>query len=406
MSELIIQTPRVFLPALKPCRYLGLRGGRGSGKSHVIAELLVEDHLLRKVDTACLRETQKSLRFSSKKLIESKIASMGVGYHFEIQRDVIKDKNGGIMIFDGMQNHTAESFKSMEGFKNFWFEEARNISARSLEILRPTMRSEGGRMIFTWNPYLASDPIEGLFNPSDLPPRAVLINANYTDNPFFPLDLQEEMEFDRKRDPDKYAHIWLGEYMQRSEARVFNNWRIEECEIPLGATPRYGADFGFSIDPSVVLRCWIDGRNLYIDYEAWQLGCEIDKLPELFMSVPESEKWPLVADTSRPETISYLRNHGFPKILAAVKGARSVEEGVEFLKAYDIIVHPRCQHLIDELTLYSYKTDPLTSKVLPVLSDKNNHCLDALRYACEGVRRAKATTTSRVVLMPQATSWR
>ena len=70
-----------------------------------------------------------------------------------------------------------------------------------------------------------------------------------------------------------------------------------------------------------------------------------------------------------------------------------MEEGVEFLKSFDIIVHPRCKHLIDELTLYSYKTDPLDeSKVLPILADKDNHLIDALRYACEGARRARKPT--------------
>jgi phage terminase large subunit len=110
------------------------------------------------------------------------------------------------------------------------------------------------------------------------------------------------------------------------------------------------------------------------------------------MQVPEAERWPLVADSSRPETISHMRKHGFPKIMAAVKGKDSVNEGIEWLKSYDIVVHPRCTHTIDELTFYSYKTDPLTGKILPVLQDANNHVIDALRYACEGVRRAGSVT--------------
>jgi phage terminase large subunit len=218
--------------------------------------------------------------------------------------------------------------------------------------------------------------------------------------------LRDELEYDRSRDPDKFAHIWLGEYQRNSEARVFRNWRVEDFDTPPGVTFRMGADFGFSIDPSVLVRCYIEGHNLYIDHEAWQVGCEINHLPALFLSVPESERWPLTADSARPETISYLRNHGFPKILSAVKGARSVEEGVEFLKSFDIIVHPRCQHVIDELTLYSFEVDPLTEQVLPKLADKNNHCIDALRYACEGARRASASkVVRRVRPAMQARSW-
>ena len=174
-----------------------------------------------------------------------------------------------------------------------------------------------------------------------------------------------------------------------SEARVFRNWRIEEFEVQPEWILRQGADWGFSVDPSVLVQCAIVGRTLYVPHEAYRIGCEIDNLPDLFFTVPESERWPMVADSARPETISYMRRHGFPRILSAVKGAKSLEEGVEFLKSFDIVVHPRCQHLIDELTLYSYETDPLTGLVLPKLSDKDNHVIDALRYACEGARRAK-----------------
>lgn len=406
MSELVINTPRWFLPALEPHRYLGVYGGRGSGKSHAVGELIVEGHILEKRNTVCLRETQKSLQFSSKKLIADKIESMNAGAYFEVQDKRILTKHGGIIIFDGLANHTSDSIKSLEGFDEAWFEEAQSASQRSLDILRPTLRKKGSRLIFTWNPGFASDPIETLLRGPSTPPRTILLKANYSDNPFLPPELQEEMEYDRGRDPDKYSHVWLGEYQTNASARVFQNWRIEECEPPSGTVLRYGADFGFSIDPSVLLRCWIEGRNLYIDYESWQLGCEIDRLPDLFMSVPDSERWPLVADSSRPETISYLRNHGFPKILSAVKGARSVEEGIEFLKSFDIIVHPRCTHLIDELALYQYKTDPVTGLVVPILKDKDNHCIDALRYACEGTRRAKSQTVQRVIPIPSVNYWK
>jgi phage terminase large subunit len=144
------------------------------------------------------------------------------------------------------------------------------------------------------------------------------------------------------------------------------------------------------VDPSVLIRCSISGNTLYIDYEAYRIGCEIVNLPELFMGVPNAEKWPITADSARPETISHMQRNGFPKIRAAVKGPKSIEDGIEWLKSFDIVVHPRCVHTIDELTYYSYKEDKLTGDILPLLDDKNNHVIDALRYACEGARRAAA----------------
>lgn len=390
MSVLTIETPRAFKPLLHPARYKGAYGGRGSAKSHFFAGLLVEDCIRDKIDAVCLREVQKSLRFSVKKLIEQKIGSMNAGLYFEVQNEQIKARNGGVIIFQGMQDHTSDSIKSLEGFKRAWIEEAQSLSQRSLDLLRPTIRAPGSEIWASWNPRFKTDPIDELLRGDNPPPNSTVIEVNYTDNPWFPDVLRDEMEYDRLRDPDKYAHIWLGKYQSNSQARVFTNWTVEEFERPPGTIHRLGADWGFSIDPSVLVRCDIEGNRLYVDYEAHMVGCEIVNLPTLFMSVPESEKWPIVADSARPETISHMQKNGFPKIVAAIKGPKSLDEGVEFLKSFDIVVHPRCKHLIDELSLYSYKTDPLDeSKVLPILADKDNHLIDALRYACEGARRAK-----------------
>ena len=389
MTVLTIETPRVFLPLLNPARYKGAYGGRGSGKSHFFAEAAVEESIARRIDIVCVRENQRSLQQSVKKLIELKIESMNVGAYFEVQDARIKSKNGGVIIFEGMQNHTAESIKSLENFGIAWVEEAQSLSQKSLDLLRPTIRAPNSELWFSWNPNLPTDPIDVLLRSEITPPGAVVVEVNYRDNPWFPDVLQKEMEYDRSRDPDKYAHVWLGEYQRNSEARVFRNWVVEEFEARPGTVFRLGADWGFSVDPSVLVRCYIDGNRLYVDYEAYQVGCEIVNLPELFMSVPEAEKWPITADSARPETISYMKSHGFPRILPAIKGAKSLEEGVEFLKSFDIVVHPRCQHLIDELTMYSYKTDPLTGRILPLLEDKDNHVVDSLRYALEGARRAK-----------------
>ena len=209
------------------------------------------------------------------------------------------------------------------------------------------------------------------------------------DNPWFPDVLRDEMAYDQKRDPDKFAHVWLGQYLKNSEARIFKNWTVEEFERPEGTIYRLGADWGFSVDPSVLVRCSVEGNRLYVDYEAYMIGCEIVNLPDLFDRVPESRKWFCRADSARPEVINYMQKNGYPKMQAAQKGAGSLEEGIAFLQGYDIVVHPRCKHLIDELNSYSYKRDPRTEEILPIIEDKNNHVIDALRYACEGIRKAR-----------------
>jgi phage terminase large subunit len=359
-----------------------------SGKSHLFAEMLIERSIMGKVDAVCVREVQKSLAQSVKKLLENKINELGVSHMFTIKEFEIRSVHGGIIIFQGLQNHTADSIKSLEGYDIAWVEEAQSVSQFSLDILRPTIRKPGSQLWFTWNPRYDTDPIESLLRGPEPPNNTIVVEVNYQDNPWFPVELHDEMEYDKSRDPDKYMHVWKGDYVRNSETRVFKNWTAEDFETPPDAIHRLGADWGFASDPTVGIRCHIVGRKLYIDYEAYQVGCEIVDTPSLLMSIPEAEKWPMVADSARPETISHMRKNGFPKIQSAVKGAKSVEEGVEWLKSFDIIVHPRCQHTIDELMLYSYKTDRSTGSILPMLEDKDNHVIDALRYACEGARRA------------------
>jgi phage terminase large subunit len=408
-GRLVIPTAEVFLPLTRRARYKASKGGRGSGKSHDRADALLEECVcVPGTRAVCLREVQKSIARSSKQVLEDKIRKYSLNqYGFDVLKTEIRAPGDGVIIFQGMQDHTAESIKSLEGFRIGWVEEANGLSQRSLDLLRPTFRMDpeldaqgcvvvpGSELWFSWNGKHKTDPIDNFFFGGERPPDSIIVEANYYDNPWFPEVLRREMEWDRRRDPEKYAHVWLGEYLMRSEARVFNNWTIDEFETPAEAEFLFGGDWGFSVDPTVLVRMFIDhdARRLFIDREAYKVGCEIDDTPALFDNLDPDNKgmareWPIVADSARPETISYMRRHGYPRIEHARKGPGSVADGVEFLKSYDIVVHPRCVHCADELTFYGYKTDKLTDKVLPILSDKKNHVVDSIRYALEALRIA------------------
>lgn len=385
-------------------RYIAIRGGRGSGKSRSVASALILRAASKQMRWFCGREILKAIRDSVKRLLDDEIDRQGLRHFYTSTDTEIRGANGSLFIFGGLRGNP-ETIKSMEGMDGAWIEEASTVSQSSLDILIPTIRKPGSQLIFTWNPRLPTDPIDAKFCGDSQPPNTILRLVNWNQNPWFPDVLRAEMEYDRRRDPDKFAHVWQGAYLRNTEARVFKNWRVEEFDAPADAIHRLGADWGFATDPTVLVRCHIIGRTLYIDYEAYMVGCEIVNTPDLFMTVPQSEKWPLVADSSRPETISHMRKHGFPKIMGAVKGPKSVQEGVEWLKSYDIVVHPRCQHTIDELTAYSFKVDALTGQVLPVLQDEKNHVIDALRYACEGIRRAAPKNPVEFKPIPTVNRW-
>lgn len=413
-----IQTPRVFLPLLPFRRYKGAKGGRGGAKSHFFAEQVVENCVSRHTRQACLREVQNSIKDSVKQLIEDKIAKHNVAHLFQItDQEIVCPSTDSLIIFRGLRKQTASSIKSLEGFTDAWYEEAQTLSQRSIDTALPTFRTNS-QQCFSWNPNLPTDPVDQLFEQGyyqDGDPDFVCVETNWWDNPWFPDELYRDMERDRRRDPEKYDHVWAGGYLRNSEARVFKNWVVESFETPRSHVDfLHGADWGFSVDPTVLVRAFVGrwengkaipdpkGRHLFIDHEVYQVGVELDHTPKLFDQLVKengvvtqqgaARSFPIIADSSNPQAISYLRRHNYPLIKAAIKGPNSIKEGVTFLQNYDIVVHPRCVHVRDELTHFSYKVDPHTQQVLPILSDKKNHVIDSLRYAVEPVRRPAPRT--------------
>jgi phage terminase large subunit len=386
LSKLIIKTPEWAEPLLYPKRYKGAKGGRGSGKSHFFAELLVESLVLDPNKSAvCIREIQKSLKFSAKRLIEQKIENLGVSHLFTITQSEIRTAKGnGVVLFQGMQDHTADSIKSLEGFDIAWVEEAQNLSARSLKLLRPTIRKEGSEIWFSWNPELPTDPVDEFFRQSR--DNMICLHVNSEQNPFLPETLRLEREADRVNLlPEDYDHIWNGAYNTKSDALVFKGkYEVDYFSVQPEWSRLQGLDWGFSRDPMAVVECYFDAENntLYVRREAGGVGIELDDaVPFILSKIPDFDKYTIRADDSRPESISHVKRKGLPKIVGEKK--LMVEETVARMRAFTkIVIHPDCKETIKEFGLYSYKTDRLTGDIMPkTIEDRYNHYIDAIRYA-------------------------
>ena len=282
LSSLQIETAAVFAPLLEPARYKAAFGGRGSGKSHFFGELAVEDALRFPGDhgeglaLVCVREVQKSLKDSAKKLIEGKIRALGLRESdgFKVWKDRIELPKGGQIIFQGMQDHTAESVKSLEGFHRAWVEEAQTLSVTSLELLRPTIRAPGSELWFSWNPRRKADPVDALLRGETLPTGAVVVRANWNDNPWFPATLDQERQDCLRDQPEMYDHIWeggyatvrSGAYYQRDVVKARLDGRIGAVTLdPL--LPLYAFwDIGVSDATAIVVAQFVGSALKVLDY--------------------------------------------------------------------------------------------------------------------------------------------
>lgn len=375
-----IEVPEKFKSLWKPCRYKVFYGGRGSGKTHAIAEYLIASALLNTERVLCTREIQKSIKESVYKVLESKISKLRLDKYFFKTETSITCINGSEFIFAGLRSNV-DSIKSMEGITKCWVEEAQSISRNSLDVLIPTIRKPGSELIFSFNPCNERDAVYQDFV-VNTPENAVVIKVNYNDNPFFPDVLEQERLNCERKNPDDYNWIWLGELRKISDAQIFKNvYEVHEFETPKNARFYHGADWGFADDPTALIRCFIQNGCLYIDKEACEKHVELDDMPRLFNNIDTIKKWPTYGDSARPDIIKYMQRRGY-HIRKCEKWSGSVEQGIAYIRNFEkVIIHPRCISTIDEFDKYSYKQDRNSNEILPVPEDRNNHCIDALRYA-------------------------
>ena len=406
MTVATIEIPSKLIPVFSgDYRYRCSRGGRGSGKTRTFAKMSAVRGLMFAESgiegvILCGREYMNSLSDSSMEEVKQAIRSEPwLNNYYEIGDNFIRAKNRKVWyVFSGLR-HNLDSIKSKARILIAWIDEAESVSEIAWSKLIPTVREEGSEIWVTWNPERDGSATDKRFckNPPD---NSMIVEMNYNDNPWFPSVLEEERLSDQSRlDSSTYAWIWEGAYLENSDKQVLaNKYVVEEFPDDLWKKADrllFGADFGFAKDPNTLLRQFILNDCLHIEYEVYGIGVELDHMPAFYDKIPEARKWPIKADSARPETISYLRRQGF-NISAAKKWAGSVEDGIAFLRGFkQIIIHPRCKETAKEARLYSYKTDRITGEILPVITDANNHCWDASRYGLDGYIKGSGGFFSR-----------
>lgn len=409
MTEVSIQIPPKLIPLFTQpnLRYLVSKGGRGSGKTRSFALMTaVKGYMAAEAGQSgvilCAREHLNSLADSSLEEIKQAIRSVPfLNNYYEMGENYIRTKNRLVeYTFAGLR-HNLDSIKSKARILLCWVDEAENVSETAYRKLLPTVREEASQVYITYNPERRGSPTDTRFNhPEILDPDTgeiigMCAEMNYSDNPWFPHVLELERKRDKANQDDAtYRWIWEGAYLELSEAQIFRN-KYESKEFEADPKkwdgPYIGLDFGFSQDPTACVKVWIHDGCIWIDYEAGKVGLELDDTVDfLKQRIPEIEKYPIGADSARPESISHLKRKGLFRIKGVEKGKGSVEDGIEFIKSFKkVYIHPRCKQTLFEFREYAYKKDRLTDEVLPIVVDANNHYIDALRYALEPIMKRK-----------------
>ena len=397
MTRAQIELPPKLIPVFNgKARYRGAWGGRGSAKTRSFALMTaVRAYMFAEAGVSgvilCGREFMNSLEDSSMEEVKQAIRSVDwLNAYFDIGEKYIKTKNNLVSyIFAGLR-HNVDSIKSKARVLIAWVDEAENVSEIAWQKLAPTVRESGSEIWVTWNPEKDGSPTDVRYRKHP-PSNSKIVEINHQDNPWFPDELNQERLDDRDRlDDQTYAWIWEGAYRENSEAQILaGKYRVVEFDLESFDGPYFGIDWGFSQDPTAGVRCAIYDSHLYIEHEAGKVGLENDDIAKFMIErLPGVESHVVRADSARPETISHVKSNGnggrlaLPRIVGVEKWPGSVEDGIAHLRSYkEIIIHPRCTKVLDEARKYSYKVDRLTGDVLPAIVDKNNHYIDALRYA-------------------------
>jgi phage terminase large subunit len=420
-----IMIPERLEKLLFPKRRIIIYGGRGSGKTRTITAWLTEMARHQTERVLCLREVLKSIDDSSYQELVDEINRKPWADEFRCINNKISVPNKkSTFKFEGMRTNASQNLKAKAGSTKAWVDEAETVSRDAWDALFPTMRKKGSQVVISFNPREETDPtwkdlvepyyaqmVDGIYEDDE----TLIIECNWQHNPWFTDELRGEKDRMARNDPDRYMWIWEGKFRRRSDVKVLNGkWIIEAFEPQKNWDgPYFGADFGFSQDPSTLNKLWINNRKLYVEYEANGIGVELDDMflfyaahdgatpdqleyikkrkpsERKYEGIPDARRYMIKADCARPETISHIKRQGF-RIEGAEKWQGSVEDGITFLRSFDqIVLHPRCKNTIFEANAYEYKTDRLTGDILPDIVDKHNHHWDAIRYALDKLIKRK-----------------
>ncbi len=368
--------PKEFKPLFDTnWREAGIYGGRYSLKSHTVARFLLIEARQKKIRVGCFREFQNSMAESSHQLLKDLIAEYELTDFTVTDSAIINTVNGSDFLFKGLW-HNEQTIKSIEGIDIAWVEEAQAVSNESLEVLTPTVRKPGSRIVYTYNRFLEDDPVHNRLVIEGRP-NTLIINVNYDiaiKYGMMPEAVRLEVEDDKARRPSLYKHKWLGE-PNSQERRIYNGWATIEAIPHEARLERYGVDFGYTNDPTVITAIYYYNGGYILDEITYQKGLSNKQIADILLN---QKKALVVADSAEPKSIDEIAAFGV-LMQPAIKGQGSVSQGIQSIQAQQISITARSGNLFKSYKNYLWATDR-EGRILNEPDHRWSDGMDAVRY--------------------------
>lgn len=385
-------------------------GGSSSGKSYFLGQRTVID-VMEGHNYLITRNVARTIRSSVFNQIVKTINAMGLKKQFSITQDsmtITCNKNNKQILFAGLDDvEKLKSVTPIDGvITDIWIEEATETAYEAYKQLTKRLRGKTDnnvpkRMILSFNPVLQThwiyreffgkwDDTKRMYRDKKL----LILKTTYKDNKFLTNDDIEALE--SETDNYFYNVYTLGNWGVLGNL-VFKNWRTEDLSSKIAAFDKIynGLDFGFSADPNAMVRLHIDQarKKMYIFDELYKCGMQDDELAEELKSRIGTQY--VTCDCAEPKSIADLNRRGV-RAIPARKGPDSINYGIRFLQGYEIIIDIRCQNFKNEIQAYHWAEDKYGNALRKPV-DKDNHLMDALRYATEELQlAATAQATNRL----------
>ena len=401
-------------PSFKPYlnrneRWQIFYGGAGSGKSRFIAQKIIIMMLQEKRKLLVVRQTFSSIRDSVFSEFKTVIAQMGLSEHIKVKESNLDIffPNGSAIIFKGADQET--KLLSISGITDCWVEEAVEISQEIFDqlILRVRNDSVKNHFFVSFNPVSENHWIKShVVENEDFLKDGFVMHSTYKDNKFLPEQYIRSIEDMARTNPSKYRIYGEGKWGLMGKT-VYDNWKVKEFEVMdvikshAGIRLMHGLDFGFTNDPTAFIALLLDEaeRKIWIYEELYETGMLNVQIADWLIKNGYQYS-NITADNSEQKSISDLKRLGIPNVQPAKKGKGSVNSGIDLISSFEIFVSPNCKNTIEEFGTYAYSKDRSTGEYTNKPMDKNNHLMDALRYAVEELlgKRKKARSVSKSIL--------